>query len=115
MEDTHDPYRVGPLIAMPGKNLPFKLKDGSTYRMGSLSDFKGIPDHAASLERIASFLPLAAAGKVSKLAPGQPPIADKLRFVCPQCSKVLRVSEALLGKTAKCPGCGELVRITRTA
>jgi hypothetical protein len=111
--DTRDPYRVGPLIAMPGKNLCFKLKDGSSYRMGSLKDFKGVPDHGASLERIASFLPLAAAGKVTTAAPRKAAVGDKVRFVCPQCSTVLRVSEALVGKTAKCPGCGELVRISR--
>jgi hypothetical protein len=111
--ETRDPYRVGPLVAMPGKFLSFDLKDGTRYRMGSLKDFKGVPGHGASLERIAAFLTAMASGKVPGRGPVKSPAAGKLRVACPQCSKGLVVPEGSAGKKVKCPGCGEPLLVTK--
>lgn len=39
-------------------------------------------------------------------------MSDKIQFVCPDCSHQVQVSPAVIGKRGKCPGCGQIVRIT---
>ncbi len=56
VEESRDPYNTGSFIAVPGKKLAFTLQDGSSYRMGSLTNFKGIPNHGENLEKVAAQL-----------------------------------------------------------
>jgi hypothetical protein len=41
----------------------------------------------------------------------EPEPAEKIRFRCPKCDKRLSVAPHHAGKKAKCPGCGEAIRV----